>query len=262
MENDRFIKISPSLLGKKEEKLKVLYFEDGILALEKPFGALIDAHPWYPDIPCIVPALKKEMLQNEADFKEYNLSNIYSVYSLEPEVTGVALIATNKESSAFLRNEFGSGKFTFRFSLLGTSDLEGETVECDLPLAKHYTENKMVVSNKTGKKCKTSFNLLRGGDSLRLWEAKTDYIRMHQVRVHAMESEIHIIGEQLYTESESPRSPAYKAKLGKKVHQKPVNSNLCLHLSSVEWDQGGRKIAIHSALPQRIQKLLDKNKDL
>lgn len=252
MEEDKFITFPPPLLGKCVEKLKVLYSDNTLLALDKPSGMLIDAYPWYQDINSIVAALRQGHLQGCPELAEYLFNSIYSVYSLEPEITGVALIATDKEMSNYLRNELGSGKFIFKFALLAKSNLKEGPVECSLPLAKHYNENTVLVSNKTGKKCKTVFNLLEASGSYQLWEAQTDYIRMHQIRVHAMERGIHIIGEDLYTET----LPQSKTTLGRKL---VLCDSLCLHLSSVEWQQQDKKILIESPLPTRMTDILEKH---
>lgn len=259
MENDRSITVSSALTGKGVQKLKVLYCDRGVLALEKPAGMLIDAYPWYEDTDSIVASLKREGLKKQPELATCQLSSIYSVYSLEPEITGVAVLTTDKETSAFLRNELGSGKFIFKFVLLAKSELQVSSIECDLPLAKHYTENRVIVSNKTGKKCKTVFNLMATSGPYQLWEAQTDYVRMHQIRVHAMERGIHIIGEELYTEADSPRSVAYKATAGKKLEKKLVCNGLCVHLHSVAWEQGGTQVVVSSPLPQRMEDILSKS---
>lgn len=262
MENDKSIEFASELLGNSPQKLKVLYSDSGVLALEKPAGVLIDAFPWFPEPPSIVAALKSECLHNPDDLAEYHLSNIYSVYTLEPEVTGVALLATSKESSAYLRNELGSNQFTFRFNLLAKSELKVDSVHCDLPLAKHYKENTVLVSNKTGKKSNTTFKLITSSGPYQLWEAQTNFIRMHQIRVHAMESGIRILGEELYTHALSPRSVAFKALSTKKSDRKLMSDDLYLHLSSVQWNQEGKSIVVNSPLPPKITNLLETSKHI
>lgn len=262
MENDKYIEFSSPLPGTAVERLKVLYVDKGVLGLEKPAGVLIDAYPWYLGMGSIVGGLKHELLKGVHELEEYHLNSLYSVYSLEPEVTGVALVATEKESSSFLRNELGSGGFIFKFVLLAKSELKESCVECDLPLAKHHDEDTVLVSNKTGKKCKTVFSLMGRSGSYELWEARTDYVRMHQIRVHAMERGIRIVGEELYTEAESPRSSAFKGIVGKKLEKAPgkklvICDGLCLHLSSVEWERDGKRVVVESALPRRMADVLE-----
>lgn len=234
-------------------EVKVLYYEDGILALEKPAGTLIDAYPWYPNAPSMVFELKQ---QREQDLLgKYDLKNIYGIYALEPEVTGVGLIACNKETCRYLRNVFGSDQMLFRFIFLSKSSLNKDSLECDLPIAKHYTEERVVISNKTGKKCKTLFKLLAASGDYQVWEAKTTYLRMHQIRIHASESGISILGDNLYG------NPDQSIPLKKEARKNAIEDmsrveGICLHLSSVEWAQGEERVRIYSELPNKLQGLL------
>lgn len=261
MENGKYIEFPEPLLGMSSIKLSVLYFGNGVLALEKPGGVLIDAHPWYPEVPSIVSGLRKQII--EGKLGEYNLENLYSVYMLEPEVTGLALIATSKESSNHLRNELGSGKFIFRFSFLCKNPLKITSSECDLPLAKHYTEDRVLVSNKTGKKCRTSFKLKSTHGAYQLWEAQTDFVRMHQIRVHAMESGLNIVGDPLYGESALLAASVLKGEpQAKSNNKRPFYETLLLHLDSVEWNQNGNRMSVNAPLPAEMRRLLEGSKTL
>lgn len=242
------------LIGKDMMEVKVLYQGNGILGLEKPEGVLIDAYPWYPGVPSIVFGLREQA--GKGLLEEYDLKNIYAVYALEPEVTGVALIASNKESSRYLRNEFGSDQMIFRFIFLSKSQLGKSSVACDLPIAKHFTQEKAVISNKTGKKCKTLFRLLAAQGGYQVWEAQTTYLRMHQIRIHAMESGIGIVGDDLYGEVEEKVALEFKKGSKKSVVQDGLVEGLCLHLSSVEW--GGERIRIYSELSNKMRALFEK----
>lgn len=239
MINEEYINL-PNLLKGKDSNLKILY-NQGVLALQKPAGVLIDAYPWYPDAPSIIYQLKQELAQGK--LTEYHLQNIYSIYSLEPEVTGVALIATDKQSSNDLRNQFGSDQILFRFILLSKSDLNADSLVCELPIAKHYRENRVLVSSKTGKKSKTLFSLIAKQGKYQLWEAQTTYLRMHQIRLHAMECGINILGETLYKADSTDISET---------------EGIFLHLSSVEWGDSDSRIKVRSPLPTPMNEFLSK----
>lgn len=259
MKNDhekQFLKI---LIEGAPTKIKILYSNNDVLALDKPEGILIDAYPWYPDVGSIVLGLRQQMAQGLLE--KCHLESTYAVYALEPEVTGVALIASNKHSSSYLRNEFGSGKLLFRFIFLTKSGLDTSFVECDLPIAKHYTENRAVISNRTGKKCKTWFRLVEAQGEYQVWEAQTTYLRMHQIRIHAMESGIAIVGDHLYGEMEQDDSfCSNRSSTEYSVIDLPLSEGICLHLSSVEWGDEDKKICIHSPLPKKMKRLFEKLK--
>lgn len=232
--SNNYLELPNFLSGKASTKLKILFNKEGILALEKPTGVLIDAYPWYPDCPSIIYTLKQEMLKGK--LADYHFESNYSIYALEPEVSGIALIATNKNSSNALRNLFGSYKMLFRFVFLTQGIISEDSVTCELPIAKHYREKRALVSNKTGKKAKTLFNLIAKHDNYHIWEAKTDYLRMHQIRLHAMESGIPILGDNLYNTLDR--------------HENSQLERIFLHLNSLEWGSDNEKIQILSPLPE------------
>jgi len=228
----------PNLLsGKTSTKLKILFEVPGILALEKPSGVLIDAYPWYPDFPSIIYSLKQKKALG--GLPEYPFESNYGIFALEPAMSGIALIATNKESSNYLRNLFGSYKMLFRFVFLAKSKSDKQSLICELPIAKHYRENKVLVSNKTGKKSKTLFNLIDKLGDYQLWEARTDYLRMHQIRLHAMESGIPILGDRLYNISDQKEDQVGNRRF------EPI----LLHLRSIEWGTDNEKVQIFSPMP-------------
>lgn len=250
--------ISPGLFSKETNELKVLYSTEGILALEKPKGIITDAHPWYPNSPSLVHALNQQYKLYPQSF-QYPFEKAFSIYFLEPEITGIALLATNKNTAAYLRNEFGSEHLLFKFLLLAKSKLPSEqekTLECDLPLAKHFDQNIMIVSNKSGKKTKTKFKWLSDQpNGYQLWEAQTHYLRMHQIRIHAMECGLQILGEKEYTYSNSPKSLAFKTKLkNTEMPNNPIN-DLYLHLSTLIYKVDNKEVVVESPLPEQFKNL-------
>lgn len=241
--NDEYIELSKVLVGNEKLKLQILYKNKGILAVEKPKNILIDAYPWFPAVDSIIYNLKEEVARGK--LKDFQFQNIYGIYALEPEVTGVALIATDKESMTYLRNEFGSDKMIFKFILISKGTAKGDSMICELPVAKHSRENRVLVSNKTGKKSKTEFKLLASQGGYQIWEAQTTYLRMHQIRLHAMECGIVILGEKLYKTGQAGRDDVCET------------DDLFLHLRSVEWDSDSN-IKICSSVPINMGEFLSK----
>tara|TARA_R100000027_G_scaffold66167_2_gene61618 strand:+ start:7124 stop:7783 length:660 start_codon:yes stop_codon:yes gene_type:complete len=109
----------------------------------------------------------------------------------------IAFAGTREQSSA-MREEYGSNQWTLRFLLLVRSSPEQESLECDLPIAIHNTEERSLISHTTGKRANTQFKKLLTGKTLELWEARTSYLRPDQIRLHAAESGIRVAGESLY----------------------------------------------------------------
>lgn len=91
-----------------------------------------------------------------------------------------------------------------------------------------------------GKKCKTGFRYVSGGNGMHCYEAEIARGRTHQIRRHAALSGIPIVGDQEYGGQPFPR--------------------LCLHCCSLEWPEIGG--VINSSLPESFSLLSQKNSDL
>lgn len=116
--------------------------------------------------------------------------------------SGPTVLTSDRSISSLLREDYGSNQWRFTFLLFTRSSPNQAELFCDLPIARHFEENRALVSHRTGKKAQTSFRRIGLGKTLQLWEAATTYLRPDQIRVHAMECGLSIAGETLYTESD------------------------------------------------------------
>lgn len=114
---------------------------------------------------------------------------------------GPVPFASSKETLSRLREEYGSYRWEFRFLLLARTGPGDDSARCDLPVAVHRDGTRSLVSHRTGKRASTRFVRLARGPGLELWEARTDYLRPDQIRLHAAETGIAVAGEGLYAEA-------------------------------------------------------------
>jgi len=142
--------------------------------------------------------------------------------------------------------------------LLASSDIEPETVDCDLPIAFHSNGKRMIVSHRSGKKCHTRFRFLRVYGSYQLWEAETRVLRPHQIRVHAAELGLKIVGEGLYARGDRIYLSRIKRDYRRSGEdESPIYEGLCVHLLSVEFEFPGRELSpIQAPLPKGFHTLL------
>jgi 23S rRNA-/tRNA-specific pseudouridylate synthase len=178
--------------------------------LQKPAGCCLDAHPLFEATPSLVAAINRQARAGKPELARLNLTQVFEVYAMEPEVEGLALLANGAPARESLRNAFGSEQVLLQFHFVARDmSAKGERVRaCTLPLARHSKEARMLVSHKTGKKSCTVFEqvrLLDGGYAL--WSATTQYLRVHQIRLHAFEVGLRLPGESLYL-AQDCREPA------------------------------------------------------
>lgn len=255
-----FIGFPPPLLGEQALRLPVLATRSGLLALAKPAGIGVEVHPLEAGVPAIVPALTEQVRLGKPELESLGIEKPFAVCHLDAEASGVALLACNRESAAHWRNAYGSYQMVFRFLLLSKDSGAEDAFTCELPIAQHRRESRMLVSHKTGKQARTVFKRLQRLGEWSLWEAQCDYLRPHLVRLHAMESGLKIAGETLYSQTLPISLSDLKRCIDERASRKPLYEGLALHLASISvpFEGEAEPVAILSTLPRRFKTMLER----
>lgn len=231
------------LLGERSQRLEVLGRGDGWVALAKPAGVGVRAHPWDAGVPNLDEGLNVQLAAGKPELAEYAADLFGSVYYVEPESSGAALFATTRASLDCLRNACGSAEMGFRFcfvSRLVSGDEVGLVRASDAPLLEHDWKLKMIPSTAKGKRAATEFRCLRVSRlGWALWEARTRYPRMHQIRAHAALVGVPVLGDVLYGGAEVPTLADLMPKKRGPGLAATVFDGLALHLWGVEMPSGG-----------------------
>ena len=262
--NSEAIGFPSGMLNVNSCRLSVLYNDDSLVAIEKPSGIPIRPHAWYTHLPNLSTAIRQQ--QGKPELKRLGIpSSLFPIFALEAECSGLALFAKSKEQARFYRNQYGSRQLHFTFTFLATEvDATLQERKCDLPLARHYNCKRMLVSHKSGKHCQTAFRRIEPlCPPYGVWEARTDYYRFHQIRLHAYESGLTVLGESLYALQPIPRSKPWQGHQNFNADSREngapssVSSFPCQHLSSLELkSMEGLSIMIESPLPKRLQAIV------
>jgi len=225
------------LLGDKSYRTPVLYTGGGVVALLKPPGPAWDDHPWNAGAPHLIGAWREQLAAGKRELLALGIAKPASVHYLEPEVGGIGLVADRATDALDRwRNAFGSSLLTFTYrGLAFTADAPEEGGECPLPVAAHRSEPRALVSHSTGKKSLTTFRVIERLGKWTLWEAVASSPRPHQIRLHAAEAGIRIVGEKLYGESGDIRlSELQKKGRLNKGTDRVINDGLALRLVAVD----------------------------
>ncbi|MDR2435756.1 MAG: hypothetical protein LBD33_00355 [Puniceicoccales bacterium] len=175
------------------------------------------------------------------------------VYDIECGLSGIFLLSKSKESMNILKNAYGSYLFELTFDLLcaeSGSD-KGQEIECSLPIAKHATEDRMIISAKTGKKSRTTFNFIEKFGKYEHWQAKCTYLRRDQICLHACEVGLAVLGDGKYGKAKIPAFDELKRnfKRNRKGNNELPYFGIMAHLSALKLPDGVR---LRSELPQKI----------
>lgn len=203
--------------------------------LFKPPGLLIAPDSRIPGVPSLTEEWQKGWKEEKPEFLATGWEKMKSIYWLDPEAHGLALLAEPGESLESLRNDYGSGKFRFRFELF-VKETEGleEEFEVDLPI-KVSAESGVQITHRYGKKCFTHFKRIQRWRKVELWEATTDYIRPFQIRIHAWESMLKIYGESRLGRVTELFLSDLKRNYTFKEEERPLWPGLGMRLAEVSW---------------------------
>jgi 23S rRNA pseudouridine1911/1915/1917 synthase len=200
MEKQLHLGFPVPLLGLQPVRLPVLYDDGDLIALAKPVGVLVQTESWYPRLPVLIEAIRHQCEQEKPEFTRLGIGTggLWAVNDLDPECYGPVLFARTRERAEELRNEMGSEAFRFTFCLLSKGRPGKDTLGCELPLARHRNEKRVLVSHTTGKKSETRFSAAGQTGSCRQWLAETAFPRRHQILIHAVESGLPVMGDESY----------------------------------------------------------------
>jgi 23S rRNA-/tRNA-specific pseudouridylate synthase len=241
------------LLGAENLRLKVLYMDKDLLALERGPNLLAGPHPWHPELPVLSEALNTQLAAGKPELLRLGLDpkkRVEPVFHVDPGVAGVAIFALGAKAATKARNAFGSCQWTMRFQLLAVGGPESGEAVCSQPVARHNALPMALVSTTTGKKTETHFKRLETFGKYALWEAETSYYRADQLPVHAAELGIDICGELFYCRETHVYLSQIKRKWeGDPETEKPLYESPAAWLECLILEDGTE---IHAEPPARL----------
>lgn len=245
----------PPFFGETAYRLSIIDQGEDWFLMEKPAGLLSDAYPWYPKQMSLTEALRRQAAHKKPELKALWDQEVRSIFTLDPEMSGALAFSVGDGASAHWRDRFGSNmlNFNFLFLALEVKPLE-DSLTCELPMISEATLPQSRISHRHGKKSFTKFHRLKnrhlpsslqkkwGSEfkmperlALGLWRAETSYPRLQQIRLHASEEGLLILGEPFYTPfllEVSLKDLSPKAQKGEVLT--PIYPALALHLQSIE----------------------------
>jgi 23S rRNA-/tRNA-specific pseudouridylate synthase len=254
----------PGMLADAPFRMPVIGESDGWIAVEKPIGVGMREHPWDAGVPDMDAARNKQLQAEKPELVKRGATLFGSAYYLDPAISGVALFAKNRDSLTELKNLVGSAELRYRFFFVTKARAAGgaKEVVANAPLLPHNTKPKMIPSTAKGKKSTTEFKLLSESSlGWALWEARTSFLRPHQVRVHAAVQELPVMGDVLYAGPEAPLLSALLPNKRTSGIKFPVLDGLALHLREVilpASSEGVAAVTLRAELPRHFRVMLQR----
>jgi len=235
-------------------KIKILYEDKDILAIDKPSG--ISVHPdgrtkeitisdWFVKN---YPKAKNVGESIFVDGKEIKRPGI--VHRLDKETSGVLLLVKNQKAYEFLKNQFKSReiKKVYNAVVLGSMKDDRGTIRKSLGRSGNDFRKRLAGRGARGelREAVTEYTVLKRFENKKInfsyLEVRPKTGRTHQIRVHMKFINYPVINDSLY----NPNQP----------HPKDFE-RLGLHAKSIEFkDLKGKIVKVESSLPKEFEKML------
>lgn len=233
-------------------KIKVLYEDSNILAIDKPSGILV--HPdTHSEAKTVLDLMRKKYPKLEV------------VHRLDRETSGVMLLAKNKKAHEFLKKQFSTPALELK-TKSGLADRQDRIKKTYVAIVNGWLKNDKGIINKPIGRSPKDFRRHLAGRGARgeLREAVTEYKvikrflnkkekftylelkpktgRTHQIRVHMKFLNHPVVCDSLY----NPNNPCPKE-----------FSRLALHAKSIEFQNlKGKTVKVESPILREFKKVI------
>jgi 16S rRNA G966 N2-methylase RsmD len=196
--------------------LRILYENDGIVAIDKPYGISShtnDAKAGNEDymIPGLIEIFERQLRQK-----------LFIVHRLDQTTTGVFVIAKTAEAAKEYQDYFRNRETRKTYVFVTASRSKQSKFETTTPIRHKGAD--LAASTK--------FLRLNNGAKFELWQAKPATGRNHQIRIHGAEVGLPLLGDEKYGGARYPF--------------------LTLHHQKIEFPNG---VSIESTMPQAFSDL-------
>lgn len=212
-------------------EISVLFEDAHLLALDKPAGLLTSPDPDAPDRPNLISLLHAGIANGKPWARERGMGYLMNAHRLDPDVSGVLLLAKDKPALVTLGEFFGVEQPGKLFVVLVQGVPTEDRFEVDAKLAPHPTcPGMMRIDPTQGKRSRTVFAVLEKFPRHTLLRCEPLPLRPHQIRVHLGRIGLRVVGDQLYGGKPlwlSRLKPDYRLKPGR--DERPLISQPALH---------------------------------
>ena len=185
-----------------KNKLNVLYEDNHVIVVEKPFNILSQADNTNDlDMLSIVKAYIKEKYNKPGDVY------LGLVHRLDRPTGGIMVFARTSKAASRLSDSIRNGKMTKKYLAIVNGYLEEKEGILEDYLLK--LENNDTIVDKRGKYAKLSYKVLKEIDNLSLVDITLDTGRHHQIRVQFASREYPLYGDQRYGKMDKKQLALY-----------------------------------------------------
>ena len=235
-------------------KIKVLYEDSNILAIDKPSGISVHA-----DGRSKAKTIADWILKNHPKMKNVGEDEVYEnknikteikkpgiVHRLDRETSGVLLLAKNEKTYQFLKQQFKDRAVKKTYIAIVNGHLKNDRGIINNPIGRSPTDFRRYLAGRGARgemrEALTEYTVLKRIPKFTIVEVRPKTGRTHQIRVHMKYLNHPVACDALY-------NPGAACPKGIK--------RLALHARSIEFKEPkGKVIKIESKIPPAFEKLM------
>lgn len=221
--------------------IEIVYEDDDVIIVNKPQGMVV--HP--------APGNYEGTLVNAILYHcKGNLSSINGVirpgivHRIDKDTSGILMIAKNNNSHNCLADQLKDHSITREYEFICHGVFKEDKVTVDRPIGRNPKDRLKMAVVPNGKRAVTHFEVLERFNGYTHVRARLETGRTHQIRVHAMSINHHLVGDPVY----GPKNSKIKLN-GQALHAKKLGF---IHPTTKEY------VEFDSELPDYFQNLLEK----
>jgi 23S rRNA pseudouridine1911/1915/1917 synthase len=212
-------------------EIPILFEDEHLLALDKPSGLLTSPDRNQPDRPSLTKLLHAGIERGAAWATEGGRTYLVPAHRLEPETSGVLVLAKSKPMLIALVDLFGAEKAGKKYVALVQGSPAESQFKVEAKLAPHPLRTwVMRVDPNGGKRSVTGFEVRERFSHYTLLQCEPLTDRPNQIRVHLRHAGLPVVGDQMYGGRPlllSRLKPVYRLK--PKQTERPLIARPALH---------------------------------
>lgn len=213
-----------------EARLKILYEDRSVLAVDKPAGWMLVPFNWQKTNWNLQAAINSSIAAGDFWARSRNLKYLRHIHRLDAETSGILLFAKSPGALMSFGRLFESRQIRKIYLAVIAGGPKTSVWACRLKLAPDPEEiGKMRIDPAKGKIAETHFRILQRTTQTCLVEARPITGRTHQIRLHLAASATPVLGDRLYGSQDERAADSPAAQTGK-------NSAPSLALRAIQID--------------------------
>ena len=247
-------------------KIKIIYEDEYILALDKPSGLLVHTDgrskektlvDWINEnYPKLKEVGEEQTLQNGEKIQRPGI-----VHRLDRDTSGIIIVAKTKETYQFLKEQFQDRKVQKIYNAVVWGNFSPDKIEgvIEKPIGRSASDFRKWSAEYGAKgelrEAVTEYKVLVQNKDFSFLEVRPKTGRTHQIRVHLKSISHPVVCDKLYGRNNPPNPPYIKGGI------EDTNlgfDRLALHALSIKLElPNGTHITIESPLPKEFENALN-----